>query len=237
MTSVSPMADLIMTNVAPARWSHTISSRQQLIGRGPTAEILIPSKFTSVSRSHAQVWAESDGIWIKDLGSLLGTRVNGVPVEGMDQAPVSIGDRLWLAGLQLDVIAHVPKNGGGPQVNHSASDLRSTQSMNLPSANPPNLAELSVAERQVVLWMGQGILEDAAIGKKLHRSPNTVRTQVGSIFQKLDLHSRAEVLTVLRRMMAAPPPNLVQGTNGFDHTDSEEADSEEVVDVDPNRTR
>ena len=228
MTSTSPMADLIMTNVFRERWSHTISERQQLIGRGPTAEICIPSEFTSVSRRHAKVWSDSNGIWIHDLGSLLGTRVNGVPVEGMDQAPVTIGDRLWLAGLQLDVVAHVPQNGDGPQVNRAAPDLKSTQSMNLSPACPPNLAQLTVAERQVVLWMGQGILDDEAIGKKLHRSPNTIRTQIGSIFEKLGLHSRAEVLNILRQMMAAPPPKRAPQTNGTD---------DNSVFVDPNRTR
>ena len=85
-----------------------------------------------------------------------------------------------------------------------------------------------MAERQVILWMGQGLLDDETIGKKLHRSPNTVRTQIGSIFHKLGLHSRGEVLNVLRQMMAAPPPK--RETTGSDENDSS-------VFVDPNRTR
>ena len=74
-----------------------------------------------------------------------------------------------------------------------------------------------MAEREVVLWMCRGFLDDEAIGKKLKRSPNTVRTQVGSIFQKLGLHSRGDVLNVLRQLTTTPHPVRSQYLVGADH--------------------
>ena len=51
--------------------------------------------------------------------------------------------------------------------------------------------------------MCRGYLNDEDLGKMLERSPNTVRTHVGSIFRKLEVCSRAELVSWLRRGSAA----------------------------------
>ena len=61
------------------------------------------------------------------------------------------------------------------------------------------LRNLSRAELEVVLWMCRGHTDLAEIGGKLHRSPHTVRTQLGSIFRKLEVRTRDQLLSLLRR--------------------------------------
>lgn len=206
MSATLPTADLILTNISPEQWSYQIVARQQLLGRGPDADIRVPRRFTTVSRRHAQVWSDSHGLWIHDLGSLLGTRVNGVEVEGMDRAVIVVGDRIWLGGAQLEVVPHVSRSAAVASRPRPGKDLRLTQTMRLPVGGPPEIDLLTVAEREVVLWMCRGLLDDEAIAKKLKRSPNTVRTHVGSIFKKLGLHSRGDVVNVLRKLTTTPHP-------------------------------
>ena len=61
------------------------------------------------------------------------------------------------------------------------------------------LRQLTAAELEVVLWMYRGYTSDDELGRTLHRSPNTIRTQVGSIFGKLNLHSRTDIVSWLKR--------------------------------------
>lgn len=53
---------------------------RSVIGRGRAADVAIPHQ--SVSRTHALVWYEGEGVWIRDLDSARGTMVDGRPVLG-----------------------------------------------------------------------------------------------------------------------------------------------------------
>jgi diguanylate cyclase (GGDEF)-like protein len=62
---------------------------RKVIGRGESAHIVVSG--AEVSRRHAEVWADADGIWIRDLGSSNGTVVNGRRIEC---AQLCEGDRI-----------------------------------------------------------------------------------------------------------------------------------------------
>ena len=51
------------------------------IGRAPTAEISLP-EVLSISRTHARLHYDDDGVTIEDLGSTNGTYVNDRPIKG-----------------------------------------------------------------------------------------------------------------------------------------------------------
>ena len=53
--------------------------------------------------------------------------------------------------------------------------------------------QLSAREREVLVLISQG-LSDAAIGKRLRRSPNTVRNHVASLYRKLGVHRRTDAV-------------------------------------------
>jgi pSer/pThr/pTyr-binding forkhead associated (FHA) protein len=67
------------------------------IGRSSVAMVLL-DKDLKVSRQHAELIAGQGGIYIRDLGSLHGSQVNGRPIQ--DQ-PLTNGDRIRLGDSTL----------------------------------------------------------------------------------------------------------------------------------------
>jgi hypothetical protein len=70
-----------------------------VLGRVAPADVVIPDD--SLSRAHAQFEIEDLQVWVEDLGSTNGTRVNGEPVE---RAPVRPGDEVTLGAITAAVI-------------------------------------------------------------------------------------------------------------------------------------
>jgi len=62
---------------------------------------------------------------------------------------------------------------------------------------------LTHAELQVILWMSRGLTTPRQLGQRLFRSPNTVRTQLNSIYSKLEIHRRDEVVAWFHRQRLA----------------------------------
>jgi DNA-binding CsgD family transcriptional regulator len=65
------------------------------------------------------------------------------------------------------------------------------------------LQTLSHCEHNIMLWMARGYIHEDELARILHRSPNTIRTQIASVLKKLNLHSRMAVLNQLMREAAA----------------------------------
>jgi adenylate cyclase len=75
---------------------YTFSEGDVVIGRSPDCQIVL--KDFGISRTHAKIVADEDGVRIMDLKSKNGTQVNGVPVV---EAPLKDGDRILLGKFQL----------------------------------------------------------------------------------------------------------------------------------------
>lgn len=91
-------------------------------------------------------------------------------------------------------------------------NIRSWKTMYLPSqqANKPNLLSdletccnrvadkggLSKREREVLLFLGRGY-SPAYVAKKMFLSDSTVRSHIKSIYKKLDIHSREDLLQLI----------------------------------------
>ena len=69
------------------------------------------------------------------------------------------------------------------------------------------LERLTDREREVLHLLATG-LDNAAIAKRLHLSAHTVRTHVGNILRKLEVHSRAEAA---RMALSADDPSRAVG--------------------------
>ena len=76
--------------------THTFSSGEVVIGRSPECQVVL--KDFGISRQHARILVEEDGVRILDLKSKNGTTVNGVPVM---EAQLKDGDRILLGKFQL----------------------------------------------------------------------------------------------------------------------------------------
>lgn len=195
---------LVMTNVPPSKWCATVGEHRQLIGRAVDADIKVPAEHLGVSRRHAEIWADKSAIWIQDLGSTSGTRVNNVQLQPGSAFQLDSGDRIWVGGVELDLVRHLdPFTELQAALQHAKEEgdtvkLR-RQQLTATFEWQKMVADLTHAELEVLLWMARGYSSLDEIAAKLYRSPHTVRTHLGSIFRKLDVHSREELLATLQR--------------------------------------
>lgn len=200
---------LVMVNVPSMEWSGAIVRMEQIIGRDVEASIAIPDRFRAVSRRHATIWADSsDHVFIRDLGSRCGTDVNGIHLKPDEDYRLVMGDRLTLAGLELQITESLPPL---PELvaELNVPNLHDTWDMEDMDRRAGEearelLSLVSNAELEVMLWLCRGYTQLESVGRKLHRSPHTVRTQLNSIFRKLNVHSRDELIGKLRRANREP---------------------------------
>jgi DNA-binding CsgD family transcriptional regulator len=197
-------AYLVMTNVSPEDWSARIDTTPRIIGRSRGADIRIPGQFRRVSRRHAEIWSDEEGhVWVREAGSSAGTKINGVWIEPGRAVRLVPGDRLWLGEVELALapgLSPVAQVVAEANIQFRYSDEESGSRLrNAPHPDRLRLRQLTPAELEVVLWVCRGYVSDKELGRMLDRSPNTVRTQMGSIFQKLGVRSRAELVSWLKR--------------------------------------
>jgi adenylate cyclase len=76
--------------------AYTFTTGEVVIGRSPDCQIVL--KDFGISRTHAKISVDEDGVGIVDLKSKNGTQVNGVPIV---EAPLKDGDRILLGKFQL----------------------------------------------------------------------------------------------------------------------------------------
>lgn len=156
-----------------------------------------------VSRHHAEIWCEKSGIWLQDLASRGGTRLNGIWLKANVPTKVVVGDRLTLAELELRLRSSLDDTRCSDEPN-APTDEMACDTMAIISDRDQNakalINQLSAAELQIVLWMRRGVDDDDHLAMCLHRSPHTVRTQVAAIFQKLNVHSRSNLLSLFHRI-------------------------------------
>lgn len=198
---MSPAIHLTLVNVPYQRWSGVVLPQRQTIGRGPECPIRLPKQFPGVSRCHAAVWCDAKGLWLVDLSSSLGTQINGIALRAEDEYQFLPGDRLWLGGAELTALhLSVDAKANPSLLQPTEGDADSTQQLRSRTIAPSqeSFAALTRAELDVMLWISRGYVSFDEIGKKLFRSPHTVRTQLGSIFEKLNVHSREDLLALVR---------------------------------------
>src|SRR5262245_17347933 len=191
-----PAAYLVLTNIPEGEWSFPIGSDQSVIGRSRQANIVINARYHSVSRRHAAVWADRRGLWISDLGSGSGTNINGVWVDHVPRAGLEVGDVVCLGEVELEVRGEIDDLASA--FPHMLEEVPTKLRQFIPLARAM-AQRLSPAEIDVMLWISRGFQDDVEIARQLHRSPNTVRTEIGNIFRKFGLHSRAELMGWLKR--------------------------------------
>lgn len=75
---------------------YAVTEKGLLLGRGEGCDIRLLEKF--VSRQHAQIWVEDGQLWIRDLGSSNGIKIDGKRVMGGN---ISTGAELWVGVARL----------------------------------------------------------------------------------------------------------------------------------------
>lgn len=193
-------AFLRFVNISPPGWRGEITDNRQLIGRSEAADIKLPNEFRSVSRRHAEIWYDERDVWLLDLASRGGTRLNGIWLQPNAAVRTVPGDRISLAGVELRLAGADPSRSQTSPVAEEAGDATVCSASDRAIALYSKIARLTPAELQILLWVRRGLDDDLELGRRLHRSPHTVRTQVASIFRKLEVHSRSNLLSLLNRV-------------------------------------
>jgi pSer/pThr/pTyr-binding forkhead associated (FHA) protein len=70
-----------------------------VVGRHPACDLWLSDPM--VSRRHCALWLHNGRVWVVDLGSRNGTRLNGEPLTAA--RPLEDGDELQLAGVPFRV--------------------------------------------------------------------------------------------------------------------------------------
>jgi pSer/pThr/pTyr-binding forkhead associated (FHA) protein len=81
-----------------------------VLGRGDDAHIVLPDP--SVSRRHCRVTLNAEGPRLEDLGSRLGTRLNGAALIPAEPVPLREGDEIVLGGFRV-VFAGAEREAAG----------------------------------------------------------------------------------------------------------------------------
>lgn len=82
--------------------------RETLIGRIDTNHIVLED--AALSRIHARLWLTDDGVEVEDLGSRVGTIVNGLRIEG--RRVLADGDEIVLGETALIFSSHLTVRSG-----------------------------------------------------------------------------------------------------------------------------
>jgi pSer/pThr/pTyr-binding forkhead associated (FHA) protein len=73
-----------------------VGAEPLVIGRLPECEIVLQD--SNVSRRHAELRRSGDGVFVTDLGSTNGTRVNGTPIR---EQMLTSGDEVSVGSTRL----------------------------------------------------------------------------------------------------------------------------------------
>jgi len=218
---------LVIVNIPDNEWAAKIEPRRKVMGRSMTCDICTPVSYDSISRRHADVWCERTGVFLNDLGSLGGTRVNGFALQEGEAVRVAAGDEIALADVEFKLTSRVSKLAellveAKVKMNLAAVAVSGNSTLKIKSQYGDTLrlllSRLTPSELNVVLWMHRGFTTDAELGRILYCSPNTVRTHVANIFEKLEVHSRTEILTLLKRCASSTDSNSDDQSYGHDTT-------------------
>lgn len=90
-----------------------IKDDESIIGRDSSSQVIIQDP--SVSRRHALLTKEDMMLFIEDLGSILGTVVNGRTIT--KRTPLYKGDIITISSVQIEVVSGPKKDTGPPLKN------------------------------------------------------------------------------------------------------------------------
>lgn len=157
-----------------------------------------------IATAHAKVRRDRYGVWFLPLNNS-SVLLNSNPLTAQGEIALIKGDRLRLGSPRLgedlvlictaELEAANSKQGlcSRKEKPEEVSDWNSSPQ----SSQDLGLLRLTPAEYEIVAWMGRGVHDINEIAGRLFRSVNTVRTQLNRIYDKLAVHSKAELLALV----------------------------------------
>ena len=139
----------ITTGTEKGRTLELTANAPLTIGRSESSALCIPDK--KISRRHAEIVSDGENIFITDLSSRTGTRVNGRPIQ--QRTPLCIGDTIQIGetDLVLEKTTEVPA-ASAPRVTTQPETKQAVKTAK--PQNSPHLPVYSAQESLVELYSG-----------------------------------------------------------------------------------
>ena len=150
------------------------------IGRLESNDLIISSG--AVSRKHARVSLEADGVYVTDLESKNGIRINGSHRRG--KSLIREGDILRIGESEFTLTRHHPL--GEDEQKTLAREGDATR------ISFSEAYDLSERESEILFFLIRG-MNLKIIGESLFISAGTVKNHVLKIYRKTGCHSRIEL--------------------------------------------
>ncbi len=173
---------LVGTSDVPGNLPFRLEPGQYIIGRTRRAQIVIVD--ATVSRRHARLVCAPGRVTLEDLGSSNGTRVNEQPISS--PCNVRVGDHIRFGYVACTLSA-------SPLLLRASDENESTYQVRHEAAKTVRIDGLTAAQLAVVNHVLAGRTE-AEIAVILDKSPHTIHTHLKAVFQRLGVHSRAELI-------------------------------------------
>ncbi len=187
-----PPARLVMVSPPSPGAEFALSRPRLRIGRAEDLEVWVNHR--SISREHAELAVENGNVYIRDLASANGVRVNGIDTK---QGPVKPGDVIELGQVRFRMV------GAGEHFHFDAE--RTIQMDALPGPVPTNRAPIFVAIGivGVALVIGVGVALSGA-------GPDEPRvTQISGAGTTVPIPGTAPIPVTTAAVVPALPPGPV----------------------------
>jgi pSer/pThr/pTyr-binding forkhead associated (FHA) protein len=90
--------------------TYTVWKSPYIVGRHKDCDIRVVNKAVSVR--HCAIVLRDDRVWVRDLGSTNGTRVNGEPIHG--DWELTHGDKIWVGPAIIELIVSAAEDAQPP---------------------------------------------------------------------------------------------------------------------------
>ncbi len=194
------------------------ANKEIIVGRSSDLDMVLVEDM--VSRKHARINLQADGIWIEDLGSTNGTFVNG---EKIKRARLKEGDRILIGTSILKVIA----GDGSPEsttdakrdLENVAQQRRTSQARTMSGAIeeiplPDLLQLLSTSKKNGILV----IRTEDDVGKIFMRKGNIYHACINDLDEVPAMKSLFRMLTWQSGLFDLDPPDEKTFPNEIDVT-------------------
>lgn len=139
----------ITTGTEKGRTLELMENTPLSIGRSESSALCIPDK--KISRRHAEIVSDGENIFITDLSSRTGTRVNGRPIQ--QRTPLCPGDTIQIGETDL-VLEKTEEASAAPTPRVPAQSETKQAVKTAKPQNPPHLPVYSAQESLIELYSG-----------------------------------------------------------------------------------
>jgi len=153
--------NVLLYSTGQGVWRHyPLTAGQALIGRGADCDVVLDD--AGVSRHHASLRLDANGIWLIDLGSTNGTQVGDQPLLPRQKRQLRPGEVFTIHGTGLVVVPAAQARAAMPDVGVVETSAPATR----PGADEQTAVGTPVAAAAVALQqLSLGTLERATIGR------------------------------------------------------------------------